>query len=248
MNLLSRYWLEDEQAAALDWRAVAVLLVAPALLTWREYFGSPLVYVQWLGRGTTAASAVQTTFAPWLWWSGTVFVTLFVIPALLAAYGFGQSLRDYGVGGWNPRAQVPLALAMYAVVLPAILMASTQPGFRLTYPLCPTAALSLSSLLLWELLYIAQFFAVEFFFRGFLIFGLERSIGPLAIAVSTVPYCMLHYGKPALEAFAAIVAGVVLGLVSYRTRSLWSGLMVHVLVALTMDLLALHSRQVAWLP
>ncbi len=36
-----------------------------------------------------------------------------------------------------------------------------------------------------------------------------------------VPYCMIHYGKPYLEACAACVAGVILGSLSMKTRSIY---------------------------
>ena len=50
---------------------------------------------------------------------------------------------------------------------------------------------------------------------------------------------MIHYHKPLPEALAAIVAGLVLGEVAQRTRSIAGGVIVHIGVALTMDLLAL---------
>jgi hypothetical protein len=59
-----------------------------------------------------------------------------------------------------------------------------------------------------------------------------------------VPYCMIHYGKPYLEADAAIVAGTVLGSLSMKTRSIWAGFLVHGTVGLLMDILALdHKHQ-----
>jgi membrane protease YdiL (CAAX protease family) len=57
-----------------------------------------------------------------------------------------------------------------------------------------------------------------------------------------VPYCMIHYGKPYLEAAGAVVAGVALGSLAMRTRSIYSGFLVHVTVALLMDLLSLAHR------
>jgi membrane protease YdiL (CAAX protease family) len=57
-----------------------------------------------------------------------------------------------------------------------------------------------------------------------------------------LPYCMIHYGKPYLEANGAIVAGVVLGSLAMRTRSIYAGFLVHITVALSMDFLALHHR------
>jgi arylsulfatase A-like enzyme len=51
-----------------------------------------------------------------------------------------------------------------------------------------------------------------------------------------VPYCMIHFGKPFLETMAAIVAVVVLGTLSMKTRSIWSGFLIHVSVAVSMDI------------
>jgi hypothetical protein len=57
-----------------------------------------------------------------------------------------------------------------------------------------------------------------------------------------VPYCMIHYGKPYFEAHGAIVAGIVLGSLSMKTRSIYAGFLVHITVALGMDLLSLYKR------
>ena len=54
-----------------------------------------------------------------------------------------------------------------------------------------------------------------------------RSFGAGAIWSMVVPYCMIHYGKPYLEACAAIIAGVVLGSLAMRTRSIYAGFLVH---------------------
>jgi membrane protease YdiL (CAAX protease family) len=73
-----------------------------------------------------------------------------------------------------------------------------------------------------------------------------------AIAVMIVPYCMIHYHKPLPEALGAIVGGVVLGWLALRTRSLWGGWLLHVAVALSMDVLALvrggMGLPTQWLP
>ena len=51
-----------------------------------------------------------------------------------------------------------------------------------------------------------------------------------------------HYGKPYLEAHGAIVAGVVLGSLAMKTRSIYAGFLVHITVAWGMDLLSLFRR------
>ena len=67
--------------------------------------------------------------------------------------------------------------------------------------------------------------ALELFFRGLWLGALRRSLGSGAIFAMCVPYCMIHFGKPYLEANGAIIAGIVLG--SLRcgprasTRAFW---------------------------
>jgi membrane protease YdiL (CAAX protease family) len=56
-----------------------------------------------------------------------------------------------------------------------------------------------------------------------------------------VPYCMIHYRKSAAEALAAVVAGLALGLLSMRTRSVMGGVVIHWAVAITADLAVIQS-------
>jgi membrane protease YdiL (CAAX protease family) len=91
-------------------------------------------------------------------------------------------------------------------------------------------------------MYFVQFFALEMFFRGFWLGALRRSFGSGAIFAMAVPYCMIHYGKPYLEACGAIVAGIALGSLSMKTKSIYQGFLVHVTVAGLMDWLSLRHR------
>jgi membrane protease YdiL (CAAX protease family) len=59
--------------------------------------------------------------------------------------------------------------------------------------------------------------------------------------VMVVPYCMIHYGKPMPETLGAIVAGIVLGTLAMRTRSIWGGVLIHIAVAITMDMMAVAN-------
>ena len=88
---------------------------------------------------------------------------------------------------------------------------------------------------------MAQFFALEVFFRGFMLVPLRRTMGSGAIFAMCVPYVMIHYGKPYLESSGAFLAGVVLGSLSMRTRSIYLGFLLHCTVAVLMDALALSS-------
>ena len=137
---------------------------------------------------------------------------------------------------------VPMYLLCLAVVLPTMLLVSRQPDFGTYYPFYKQSGRSWFDLIVWETMYFAQFLSLEFFFRGWLLGAMRRSLGSGAIFVMAVPYCMIHYGKPFLEANGAIVAGIVLGSLAMKTRSIYAGFLVHITVALLMDLLALAHR------
>jgi membrane protease YdiL (CAAX protease family) len=128
------------------------------------------------------------------------------------------------------------------VVLPLMLIVSHQPDFGSYYPFYKTSSRSWFDFLAWEGMYFVQFFALEMFFRGFWLGALRRSFGSGAIFAMVVPYCMIHFGKPFFEANGAIVAGIALGSLSMKTRSIYQGFLVHITVAGLMDWLALWHR------
>jgi membrane protease YdiL (CAAX protease family) len=100
-------------------------------------------------------------------------------------------------------------------------------------------------------MYFLQFLGLEFFFRGWMLSALRRTLGASAIFAMSLPYCMIHYGKPYLETHGALVAGIVLGSLAMRTRSIYAGFLVHVTVAFSMDYLALARRSAlptTWFP
>ena len=68
---------------------------------------------------------------------------------------------------------------------------------------------------------------------------LSPVVGVYSVFAMAVPYCMIHFNKPLAEVLGAILAGTILGTLSLRTRSIWCGVLIHVTVAVSMDLLSL---------
>ena len=89
---------------------------------------------------------------------------------------------------------------------------------------------------------MVQFVGVEFFFRGVLLQGPKKLLGAYTLPIALIPYCMLHFQKPMLEALGSIIAGAALGMVALRTGSILAGIGIHTAVAWTMDGLALWNR------
>lgn len=226
--------------AALDRTPAVVLTTAAVVLTLQEYVGRRRVFYALLDAFDLELGAGET-LASYAWWSGWCVVDYVVLPSL-AWWALG---RRAGELGWSPRGlwgHLPAYAALTAAALPLVVLGSFDPAFRATYPFYRDAHLSAGHLAAWEAMYLLQFVALEFFFRGFLVRGLEGALGPHAVFVAVVPYCMVHFGKPWPEVLLAVVAGVVLGTASQRTRSIWGGVGVHATLAVAMDLLAVRAR------
>ena len=88
------------------------------------------------------------------------------------------------------------------------------------------------------------FFALEIFLflKEFWLIALCKSMGACRYLSMTVPYCMIHLGKPYLETIGTVMGAIALGSLSMKTKSVYQGTFLHVTLALSMDLLALAQR------
>jgi membrane protease YdiL (CAAX protease family) len=182
-------------------------------------------------------------FWGYVWWSAMHLIAFIMLPFAVIVWGLKAPLGDYG---WRWRA-THKHWRGYALLLSPILVfvviASTGQDFVNHYPFYSDAGRSLGDFLSWELLYMAQFICLEFFFRGYMLNALRPAMGANAIWVMCVPYMMIHLPKLWPEAFGAILFGLFLGILALRTRSIWGGVLVHAGVALSMDIAALLRKQ-----
>ena len=177
-------------------------------------------------------------------WAWGCIVLYGLIPALIVRFVLKERLSDYG---WTLRGLGPLWLGMLLVFVPmaiGVVWASGQGSFQATYPFYRSPS-SWQFLLIWELSYALQFVALEFFFRGFMIHGLKQRFGSAALWLMVIPYCMIHFPKPAPEAVGSIFAGLFLGIISLRFGSIFLGVVLHVSIAWLMDALSLWRQ--GWL-
>ncbi len=237
-----------------DVRPLVILLVVPLCLVFIHYF-SDAWWLAWfldsLGQ-TRVAAAFRDTFtgtnprdlAPLLWWAGTSVAGYVLVPVVLITLIWRQRMADYGVRWSADWRTLRPYLAFVVVMAPVVWIASSTEQFQARYPfllMMPGEALQ-SRWLVWESAYFAQFFALEFFFRGFMVLGLKARFGWLSIPVMVVPYCMIHFAKPMPEAVAAIVAGLALGHLSMKSGTIFWGALLHCVVAVSFDLTVLLHR------
>ena len=234
-----------------DYRPMVCFVIVAAVLTMQEYYGSRSFYdevlreplAQWAVSHPRFRVQKYDELLGYGWWALARFIGYVLIPLPLWKLLFPKDrLLDMGLrirGFFEHFWVYGLCLA---IVLPLMLLVSTQPDFGNYYPFYKGASRSWLDFILWEAMYWLQFFSLELFFRGWMVGALRRTMGAGAIFAMALPYCMIHYGKPYFEAHGAVIAGVVLGSLSMRTRSIYAGFLVHVTVAVSMDLLSLYKR------
>ncbi len=220
-------------ASGSAFKAAVVCVTAALCMTMAFYLGKPAMMSSLVGAGDGWMQK--------LWWAGAVIVFYLLVPMLVVKYGLRERLGDFGLVMKFPAKDLPLYFGMLGLVLMLMALCSGTEAFQARYPFYkPAAGESLwPRFWIWEAVYLLHFVAVEFFFRGFLLHGLRRRIGFMAVFVSMMPYCLVHFGKPLPETLGAILAGIVLGVLSLKSRSIMPGVLLHGSVALGMDLAVL---------
>jgi len=231
--------LPKPQGLSPDWRAAVALWTGALLLVLSVFNGG------FRNPGDLVAAwqnVAGGSLERKLYWAGWQCICYGLGPLLVILLIFRESPARYGLRIHLNRRTALVYAVLVALVVPFVLLASTQPRFQAIYPFVAAAADDWQVFLIWECAYILQFVCLEFFFRGYLLFALQEKLGYLAIGVSVIPYGLIHIHKPFPEALAAIVAGTILGFVALRTRSVLGGILVHSTVAVLMDTIMVLRR------
>ena len=231
LNLFRPFW---HAFRGQQFKPTVILLVSPLLLVTWKYFGSPEYYLQrwsprWaLGDDPAATAAVYSFLA--------CFLLMGAVPALIVKLVFREKLADYGVR-WGDRLGTVrwfLMLAPLFVILGYL--ASRDPAFLEEHPVNKSAGTSASMFALHACTYPVFYLGWEFHFRGFLQFGLRKSMGDAnAVLLQVLASVLFHIDKPAAETYGAVLGGILWGALAFRTRSLLAGLMLHFLLGISLD-------------
>lgn len=208
-----------------------ILFLAPAFFSFRVNFNFQESIIQKIWSGDA-----QIFWLRCLNWVVRVFAVL--IPVFIIWFIKDRNNQPfYGTSGLK---NVKPYLIMLLIMIPLITLASTQKDFLQMYPKAKfIATLDLPSkklhYFIYELCYGFDFVSIEFFFRGFLILSLLKICGPHCIVPMACFYCTIHFGKPMGEAISSFWGGLLLGIISYNTQSIWGGLIVHLGIAWLME-------------
>lgn len=217
-------------------RQTSILLGVAIASLWIARFGQNLVSPSW------------TRLAELNWWAGTQVIAYLVIP-LSVAVGLGVRLQDLGWTWRGIASHWKIYVGLFTVAVPFVIVASLTQEFQDQYPLYEVNRGQTKvwpDMARWWPFYLAQFVAIESFFRGYLVLGLSRRFGSSAVLIAVVPYMMIHFVKPPAEAVASVIGGIVLGTLALRTGSIVWGIALHVAIAALMDIMALGHKGFIW--
>ena len=180
----------------------------------------------------------------------TEFVSSSIIIIPILCYWYWVDRKNIPLYGFQKNS---LELAPYLWLLllmaPFILWASFQQDFLNYYPeYKPSLAENYLGWPYWatfgihEIFYGMGFLSIEFLFRGFLVLAMIKYLDKGAVFIMVALYCYLHFGKPFGEAVGSIFGGTILGIITYYSRSIWGGLLIHLGIAYLMDLFAIMQH------
>ena len=234
MNQFNSSILFGELFSRENRKTAIILLSTPVILTTFRYYGMKDFYLNHLTSVFSLFGNRELTSVLYMFFSSLALLGL--LPALMIKFIFHESLSLYGVrfGDWQfgMKAFLILAPVMMALTYPS----SRMESFTIEYPLYRGAGVSPPIFVIYSFLYLVYYLGWEFFFRGYMQFGLGKRLGDWnAIFVQTLASSLLHIGKPDAEIYSSILGGIVWGMVVFRTRSLFPALLLHWLLGICLD-------------
>ncbi len=167
------------------------------------------------------------------------FVLLGLIPFVMVALIFRDPIQDYGINLGDWKMGLRLTSVLFPIIGSTLLFPASQTAeMRAFYPFDKDAMSSVSVFIQLELTRGIFFYtAWEFFFRGFMLFGLRRYVGDwLAICIQTIPACLWHIGMPTGEIISSIAGSILFGILAIRTRSILWPFLLHYFIGVGLDL------------
>lgn len=178
------------------------------------------------------------------------------VPLLSIFFFFRDNLENYGMRlPENPKVTW-IGTGVCMLVIAAILyFPSKWPQFQHYYPIFqnfmnaddvfrkPNPFMAdLGKMFFAETSYGLYMFCWEFFFRGYLTIGMSKAFGIWAVLIQTIPFTLLHVGKPIEEVVASFFAGLALGLIAYYSRSFLPAFVLHYWVSLVFDIMVILNK------
>lgn len=211
----------------LDFKVTFILLSVAFITFLSLVFSSPTFYY---------ANISRDRFFSRIYWFLMDGGIMFLLPLLFIKLIFREKLTDYGLTLGDKKFGLITSGIFLFVMIVTVWIVSGSESFALTYPQGgPKVSESFTIFILYELTVLIYMLGWEFFWRGYTLFGLKDKFGYYAILIQMIPFFILHKGKPEVELFASIFAGLILGIQAWRSRSFIYSWILHWLVMFSID-------------
>jgi len=174
----------------------------------------------------------------YLYWFTTDFITLFILAILIIKFVIKEDLKDYGLQAGDYKAGLIISAIFLGVMLVIIWFVSATPDFATKYPHLQSTKNSWRDFYIYESGMLLYMIAWEFIWRGFMLFGLKEKFGYYSVLIQMIPFVILHNGKPVAETFGAIAGGIALGMLAFRTNSIYYCVFSHMGVMFSIDVIS----------
>lgn len=152
-------------------------------------------------------------------------------------------LNRFGLGRGDVRWWVPRTAVLLAACVPFVLISAWLfPSLLEFYP--SRSARGSNEVFIKVMLGRGLYFvAWEWFFRGFLVFGLAPAIGVRgALVAQAYPFLLVHRTKPVAEMCTSFTGAVGLGAFSWRAGTMWPAFLLHWFLNVTMEVTGLFGH------
>jgi membrane protease YdiL (CAAX protease family) len=174
---------------------------------------------------------------------GIVFAQFFVIP-LIVCFVVKIKPTELGLTFGDWKKGLTIVVLATPLVCGSLYFGCDDPEIKAYYPWPGSwLAHSLANMLMWFAIYFFYYLAFEFFYRGFVLKGLEPHVGlTAAVWIQVCMSVMMHFGKPTPELLASIPAGFLFAWLAIKTRSLIYVVLIHWAIGIANDLFAMHFK------
>ncbi len=219
-----------------DWKTKILLLSVPLIILVYVYHGMDEAFARYFSH---LSHLYYFDIYRYVYQFLATLVLFFLFPIIIIKLVFKEKLKDYGFSSGDKKYGLRFVIiTIPLIVTPIIILGAHMTQVRMEYPLSKLVQGGASVFLLYQASYVLLYYVGwEFFFRGYMLFGLREKFGDIyAILLQVIPSSLLHFNKPEPEFLGSIILGLVLGYLALRTRSILYPLIIHAYIGVSTDL------------
>lgn len=224
-----------DESKKLDFKTVYIFISVALIIFISLTVASPAFYYEYFGRNKLESR---------IYWFLVDGLSMFLIPVLSIKFIFKKKLSDFGFAIGDYKFGLITSGIFFAFMFITVWIVSSSLEFTIAYPQGGAELKSNFKLLfIYELCILVYMLGWEFLWRGYMLFGLKEKMGYYTIFIQMIPFFILHKGKPEIELFASIFAGIILGIQALRSKSFVYSWILHWLVMVSIDTISVLRFQ-----